>query len=324
MDHEGNSDKKDYSATDKLEYGNVVLQRLVEYRKREMRLTKGYVDLQRLIVRFGIERLIYRVSASSLSQDFVLKGAMLLSIYIPDDFRSTKDADFLTKGYYTKDEIKQAFAKFCAVPCNDGIVFEPRQIEVIDAGKDREYPGFKVFVPTQLGSANFKIEVDICFGEAVTPPAVNVKYPCLLDFPIPVIKVYPLETIIAEKFHTIVDKGIPNTRTKDFHDLQQIALHQTLDGETTRQALIATFKRRGKKLSESVPVALLPEIYNSKSKQQEWKTFLKNAMQPKSRQFGEACELIKQMMMPVLIAATRDEAFRRTWKEQAWTPTNAS
>ncbi len=154
--------------------------------------------------RYAVERFLFRLGRSHYVERLILKGAMLLMVYLPGTARTTRDADFLAFGQLTSQSLKSILAEVCADEQDDGLAFNTSAIAVEVAGGDREYPGYTAIIPARLGHANCDIHLDIGFGQAVEPPARRIDYPTILPMPRPRIRAYALETIIAEKFQAII------------------------------------------------------------------------------------------------------------------------
>lgn len=270
------------------------------------------------MVRYAMERFLYRLSISKYQDIFILKGAMLLEIYLNTSIRTTKDIDFLMFGYFDTGAVKQMITEVCEILLDDGLRFDIEGIAVTEAGADRPYPGFGVSVPARLGAASVNFAVDIAFGEAVTPRAIRVKYPSLLGYPQPEVRVYPLETIVAEKFQAMVLFGVGNRRMKDYYDLWAIAQNCELDGALLTLALSATFARRATKLPEKIPQGLTESFYANKQKKQNWQAFLKTYSLRKSLSLEAICQNVAALVMPAVEICIAGEECNLVWKSAEW------
>ena len=203
-------------------------------------------DFQLLLQRYGAERFLFRLGESQHRERFVLKGAMLLTLWGEAIYRPTRNLDFTGYGSSLPDDTRSAIRDICAVPvADDGIVFnvEAPTIEPI-RGQD-EYNSHRARFGATLDGARVPMQVDIGFGDAIQPPPIDTHYPVLLDAPRPRIRVYPREAVVAEKLHAMVTLGERNSRYKDFYDLHVLAQHFDFDGESLVRAISATFERRG-------------------------------------------------------------------------------
>jgi hypothetical protein len=201
------------------------------------------------------------------------------------------------------------------------LTFDIDNITIEDAGSEREYPGYTIKIPARLDIFNCPIHLDIGFGEAIVPAAITTNYPSLLSLPKPKLVVYPISTVIAEKFEAIINLGMSNGRMKDFYDIATISENcaQLIDGETLRQALIATFNKRHTALPKATPVALTEVFYRDKQKLKNWNAFLKASSLPKAGTLESTCNKIDGFLMPIVIAALRSQQFSYIREAGNWT-----
>jgi predicted nucleotidyltransferase component of viral defense system len=272
-------------------------------------------DVQLMLTRYGLERLLYRLGQSSYRDRFVLKGAMLFSLWGGEMYRATRDVDFLGFGDSSIREIEKVFRELCVVPVeDDGLVFEA---ETVVAGPIRDamdYGGVRVTLEARLGQARIPIQADIGFGDAVTPAAEDIEYPTLLDAPAPKVRAYPRETVVAEKYEATVRLGIANSRMKDFYDLWVMARTFDFDGEKLSEAIRRTFERRKTDLPKSAPTAFTPEFYEDNAKQTQWQAFLRKGLATKETiTLVKAVEVIRDFLMPPTEAIISGKAFKMRW-----------
>ena len=216
-------------------------------------------DFQVLLQRYAIERLLYRISQSEYSDQFVLKGAMVFLAWDNGPRRATRDLDLMGYGDNSTTRLEEVFRLICSQPVEaDGLEFMPDTVRVSVITEDQKYQGSRIKLRACLSGSRTRsdLQVDIGYGNPITPSALNVNFPSLLDLPLPQIKAYPPETVVAEKFEAIVKHGIKNTRLKDFYDLENISQKFAFEGETLSKAIAATFKSRGRSLPLEVPVGL--------------------------------------------------------------------
>jgi predicted nucleotidyltransferase component of viral defense system len=177
-------------------------------------------DPNHILIRYAIERLLYRLSQSPYANQFVLKGAMLFVLWTEKPYRPTRDLDLLGFGIASEQNLKTIFQEILTISVQpDGLQFSPESLSIEDIRGAQEYPGKRVSFSGSLGNAKLKLQVDIGFGDAITPKPVNVLFPSLLDMPKAAIKAYPIETVIAEKLHAMIAFDMAISRMKDFYDL---------------------------------------------------------------------------------------------------------
>ena len=245
--------------------------------------TQG-VDFNQVLVRFALERILYRLTQSQHADRFLLKGALLFTLWYDMPHRATRDADLLGFGASDLTSVAETFRDIAAVTVNDGIAFDPASVTVEEIRKEAGYGGVRVIIAGELAKARCKTQIDVGFGDAVTPAPVDSVYPVLLeDLPAPKLRAYPTYTVIAEKLHAIALLGMTNSRLKDYFDLSVLLERETLDTDLLAQAIKATFERRGMSVPDVVPIGLTDEFAHDSSRQSLWLAFLKkNELPPET------------------------------------------
>lgn len=249
-----------------------VHQRLLNLSKSQGR------DHNLVLRRYVLERLLYRLSTSAYADSFVLKGAMLFTIWDSARHRPTRDLDLLGFGDGSPDALKTVFAGLCDLVVEpDGLVFDRDSIRLSEIREDQEYGGQRVDMSAYLGSAPIPVQVDVAFGDAVTPPAAVADLPVMLPFPAPRLRIYPKETVVAEKLHAMVVLGALNSRLKDYYDVWYLSRTMYFDGETLCAAIQATFARRSTPIPAAVPVGLTRGFAQEPGRAAQWTAFLKRS-----------------------------------------------
>ncbi len=266
-----------------------------------------------LLSRFAIERLLYRLSVSPHAGSFVLKGALLFALWFDSPHRPTKDADLLGFGADDADTLRTTFTAICAIDADDGVRYETRSMRIAPIREDNVYGGLRLTIPAFIGSARLPVQVDIGFGDAITPAPETVTYATLLnDLAAPSLRAYPVYTVIAEKLHAMVVLGMNNSRMKDFFDLAVIARISALDGRTLVDAIRATFARRNTSLPASTPAALSTEFSSNPIKAQQWRAFVTKAgLQWTS--LKEVVDLLAVFLNPAIAACSLSRGFESKW-----------
>ena len=246
-------------------------------RARLLNIAKAQgADFNQILVRFALERILYRLSQSAHADHFLLKGALLFTLWYDMPHRTTRDADLLGFGASDLESITQTFRDIASVKVDDGIVFDPASVSVEDIRKDAGYAGARVLITGEIAKARCKTQIDIGFGDAVTPGPVHAVYPVLIaDLPAPRLRTYPVYTVISEKLHAIALLGITNSRLKDYLDLRVLLDREALNANTLARAIAATFIRRGMPVPAVLPIGLTDEFATDSSRQAMWHAFLK-------------------------------------------------
>jgi len=258
------------------------------------------VDFNQVLVRFALERILYRLSQSGHADQFLLKGALLFTIWYDMPHRATRDADLLGFGASDLESVVQTFRNIASVPVNDGIVFDPTSVIAREIRKDAGYAGARILISGELAKARCKTQIDVGFGDAVTPGPVDATYPVLLeDLPAPHLRTYPVYTVIAEKLHAIALLGMTNSRMKDYFDLSVLLERETLATDLLTQATKATFERRCMPVPIELPIGLTDEFAHDPSRQALWLAFLrKNELAPES--LANIVDRLRAALKPVL------------------------
>lgn len=285
-------------------------------RQRLLNLAKeNSEDFQFVLTRFALERLLYRLSQSEFREQFILKGAMLFPLWGGAPHRVTRDLDLLGFGESSIGRLVEFFQSVCLTQVEeDGIVFVPDSVSGMDIREEQEYDGVRVTLEARLGVARIHLQVDIGFGDVVTPAPNDTDYPALLDFPAPYLRVYPQETVVAEKFQAMVHLGMANSRMKDFYDLWIMRKTFPFEGEKLTGAISATFSRRRTSLPDHPPLALTAEFFDDPAKQTQWRAFIKrNQLVPTETPLPAVVEAIRGFLMPPTDAIVKGERFDFHW-----------
>lgn len=239
------------------------------------RARQDRVDFNLMLTRYALERMLYRLSISEWSNAFLLKGALLFDLWFDEPHRPTRDIDLLGFGASGIDHLTAVFQGVCTQPCDDGMLFDPESVRAVKIRKDANYEGVRVTLRGTLDAARCAIQIDIGYGDAITPAAENVLFPVVLqDMPQPILRAYPVYTVVAEKYHAIVKLGAANTRMKDYFDLWVLARHAEIDHAILRHAMKATFERRDTPVPQNEPFGLSAGFAADSMKQQQWNAFL--------------------------------------------------
>jgi predicted nucleotidyltransferase component of viral defense system len=272
-------------------------------------------DFEILLTRYAIERLLYKLSRSSHSSQFLLKGATLFAIWGGGSYRPTRDLDLHGSGDSSVQWLEQVFREICRVQAEpDGLRFSAETVEGNDIREDLEYGGVRIILVAHLEQARVQIQVDIGFGDAVTPPPENIEFPTILEFPAPHLRAYRRETVVAEKFQAMVMLGIANSRMRDFYDIWFLSRRFEFSGILLSQAIKSTFERRGTALPTQAPVALTQEFSDNRDKQAQWRAFIgKAGLTLDQTTFPEITEGLNAFLMPPTLAVVRGLQTAMRW-----------
>ena len=267
------------------------------------RARKDGDDFQRVLVRYAIERLLYRLSMSPHARDFVLKGATLFAVWFGRPHRATKDLDLLGRGEPDVDRLLGLFREVASIPCpEDGMEFDGAAIVGAPIRKEALYTGVRLTIPATLAGARIKVQVDVGLGDAAVPPPEEVEIRSLLDLPAPRLRAYAKETVVAEKLEALILLGLATSRMKDLYDLDLLRRSFPFDDGLV-EAVRATFSRRGTSIPEGVPIGLQDEFADDGVKQMQWRAFLRKAGAEPDRRLAEVVEGLRVWLWPVLQAA---------------------
>lgn len=233
-------------------------------------------DFNLTLTHYGLERLLYRLSISPHANSYLLKGALLFALWYDQPHRPTRDADLLGFGPDDIESAVSAFREICQIEVDDGVAFDLASVKGAAIRKEAGYGGVRVDLLATLDGARIALQVDIGFGDAVTPAPESVNYPVLLEgLPAPQLRAYPKYTVVAEKFHAVCLLGMANTRMKDYFDLWVLLTESALDPSELHRAVEATFHRRKLAVPSAVPSGLSDAFALDATKQKQWVAFLK-------------------------------------------------
>jgi len=269
------------------------------------------------LVRFVCERFLHRLGASELRGRCTLKGAGLLTVWMRDPYRSTRDVDLLATGASDADTVRASMETIGRVPCpEDGLRFDLQGLSISPIRDEQKYAGQRAEMPVFLGKAKVRLQVDFGFGDALSVPAEEVELPTLLDrVPAPRVRAYPRVATVAEKFEAMVQLGRRNSRMKDFHDLWALSGAFAFDGEALRQAVADCFHRRGTAWMDPVPDALTTAFPADPDVDARWSAYRrKGRFRPRPpERFGEVCERIRAFLGPVRESLVSGKPFESEW-----------
>ena len=275
---------------------------------------KQGIDFNLILTKYALERFLYRLSCSSYHDRFVLKGAMLFPLWGIDTFRPTRDLDLLGFGESEQEHLVSVFRDICQIEVDDdGISYDPESVTVTAIRDQMEYGGSRIVMNAELAKARIQVQIDVGFGDVVTPQPTYEEYPTLLKLPAPFIRAYPRETVVAEKFQAMVALGIANSRMKDLYDLWFIGATFQFDGATLVHALKRTFVRRGTDIPKELPFGLSDEFATDSMKISQWKAFIRRTGVQVPEELLSVILFLRDFLMPPTAAVAAEHQFREIW-----------
>lgn len=255
-----------------------------------------------LLSRYFNERLLYRVSVSQYKDNFLLKGGSLLYAIGGLEARPTVDVDFTAESISRdRDFLAKVFREIVSIPCDeDGVTFDASSIKIEPITVDKKYPGTRFFFTAHMDSIVHNMSVDIGFGDVVTPCPASIDFPLLLpNIPSVNLQAYSLETVIAEKLHTMIDRDTQNSRMKDFFDSYQLLTSRNINKDTLYEAVKATFDNRELQYNANLQL-FTPSFATDDGRLARWSSFLKNIQWKVALDFTDVMQVIKDNLQPLV------------------------
>lgn len=262
--------------------------------------------LDRLMEQYATGRFLYRLAESEYRDRFILKGAQLFRVWSAEHHRPTRDLDLLGFGDSSEATIKSVFTELVQIPINppDGLLWG--NIETGAIRDDLTYGGVRAVLTVHLAGARISLQIDVGFGDAITPEAIMTDWRELLDFPVARLLAYPPESVIAEKLEAAVTLGLQNSRMKDFFDLHWLREHQSFDGGLLLAAVEATFARRGTVIPSTPPTALSEVFSRDDGKTLQWNAFRKKG-QLDAPELPEVIARLSEFLLPIFSGEVRGQ-----------------
>jgi predicted nucleotidyltransferase component of viral defense system len=286
-------------------------------RARLQRLSRErHEDFQVLLTRYANERFLFRLAASRHNAGFVLKGAALFTLWCGSPHRATRDIDLLGFGAPDETHIREVLAEVLALDVeDDGMRFDVPTLSIHRIREEQQYGGIRAEFVARVASARMRLQVDIGFGDVITPDPSIVAFPTLLDFAAPRLRAYPRETVVAEKLEAMVQLGLANSRMKDFYDIARLARDFDFNGELLARAIRATFERRRTPLPTITPVALTSTFTEDAMKQAQWSGFVRKSSVQDGSSLAETVAAVKAFVeAPLMAAAGETQISSLQWR----------
>ncbi len=268
---------------------------------------------QELLLSYGLERTVYRLSMSEYKERFTLKGGIFLYALFDGEFaRVTRDIDFLAKDMSNNvEDMKKVFEAIFSIECDDALRFDLGTLDVKDITEFKEYHGVSVSIIAYLDRTKVPVSIDIGFGDIIYPDRVKMDFPVLLDMEVPEIFAYSISSVISEKFEAIVSLGDANSRYKDFYDIFILADRYDFDGIELKEAIRETFEHRGTGFDDIF--AFTDDFLVSEIHQSRWKAFLKKKKALVNVELEKVVSLIKTMLLPIVDSIASGTEYTSKW-----------
>jgi len=284
----------------------------IKERLRNVSIQSGK-DFQSVIRQYVQERFLYRLSKSIYSNNLILKGALLFIAYEISRNRPTRDIDFLGLKIPNEiDDIVEVIKEILAIKIEDGLRFDSDSVEAEYITEDVDYKGIRIKFYVFLENSRERMQLDIGFGDKITAGPVEIEFPTLLDFPAPKLKVYSIETTIAEKFEAIVSLQLITSRMKDFYDILFFAEHYNFKKEILTQAITTTFKNRSTDLGLS-KIVFEDKFKSDQNFQKLWVAFIERNKLESTKTFSDVVSKIESFIQPIFDSKTKNN-----WNPDKW------
>lgn len=272
-------------------------------RLKNLAKAKGLV-YNEVLVRYAIERVLKRLELSPYASKCILKGGSMFIIWNGGfSFRPTMDADIEFRGDGSPASLERVFREVCVMPGVevDGVAIDAGTVSAFPIREDDRYGGVRVTMTAKIGSVRVPVQVDVGIGDTITPRARFCDFPVMLDHSAPRLKVYPRETVVAEKFQTIVQRGFANSRMKDYYDLWRLSSDSQVDRAVAKLAVERTFARRKTELPTALPEGLSEGFARDAAKVTQWRSFVrKNRLDVGSMSLDDVVSTIRPFLMGLL------------------------
>ena len=274
--------------------------------------------MQELLIMYCLERTLYRLSISSYSSKFVLKGGVLLYALFNGNYaRTTADVDLLAEKISNDvEKMYRIFQDILSIKTNDPIIYDLKTLNVTTITEHKKYHGLNVSVLAFLDRTQINLSVDIGFGDVIYPNKVKMDYPVILDDDNPIIYAYSIYSCIAEKFEAIVSLGYDNSRLKDFYDIYVIVSSFDLNGNELFNAIKETFGHRNTKFDE---IVIFENDFLDDIRIKRWNSFIKKKKAMMELSLEDTINLINKLMIPIVNALTNDKEFNKYWDSSTLT-----
>lgn len=276
-------------------------------------------DFNFVLRQYVLQRLMYRLGVSEYANEFLLKGGLLFWVWNEDFHRPTMDMDLLGFGSDDMALLKEKFNTIIQIESDDGLIFDLHKIQASSIKEDAKYHGIRLTGRATLVKADIPYQIDIGFGDAVKSIQHTTKIPFFLDdLPVPELRVYPVESVVAEKFHAMVVLGKANSRMKDFFDIVIIAETMPLQSIKLQNAIDATFHRRETAISRDSLTVFSKSFKTNQDKHIQWNAFVKKNKLNVDESFAVKVKKIQQLLEPIYQQISGNTVENKSWDPVTW------
>ena len=255
------------------------------------------ITTNEVLQNYMFERVLERLSVSKYRNNFILKGGLLLSSIMGIDTRTTMDMDTCIKGLdLTEDQIYDVVQEILSIDLRDNVNFKIKNSDPIR--EEDAYGGIKYNILAMFENIRVNLSIDIATGDVITPREIEYEYKMMFEDRSLKIMTYNIETIIAEKFETLIRRNVLNSRMKDYYDLYYLITYKELSIENLKSAIIKTFEKR--KTDINTIDKVINQISESDFIEELWLNYTKKYQYAKNIEFKKIIEkinLIRELLI---------------------------
>ena len=241
---------------------------------------------------YMFERILERLSISKYKNNFILKGGLLLSSIMGIDIRTTMDMDTCIKGISLTDEqLYEVLQEILSIDVEDNVSFEIKNSEPIR--EEDDYGGLRYNIIAKYEHLIVNLSIDIATGDAITPREIEYDYKMMFEDRSLKIMTYNIESIIAEKFQTVISRGILNSRMKDYYDLYYLITYKEFSKENLKKAITKTFEKRETSIDDIDKV--IEEIKNADFLKDLWRNYSTHYQYANDIEFDQVINAIEKI-----------------------------
>lgn len=259
--------------------------------------SKVNVNQNIILQNYMLERLLERISVSAYKYKFILKGGMLITAIVGIDMRNTLDMDATIKGFdLEKDNLENILNEIFNIELDDGVKFE--FINIKEIRQEDEYGGYRVSLNAKFDKLDVPMKLDITTGDVIIPKEVNYKFGLMFEERSIEILAYNMETVIADKFETIISRNIDTTRARDFYDIYILwtTQQQNFDKVLLGQAIVEKFNYRDSMDKLNNIKEIMEDIKESDVLKEHWSNYQSKFSYAEDISYGDTIEVLERII----------------------------